>query len=207
MPFYLTTWNAQGAVISDEAKKQILISLLKKYNKYPHVFAIQEVGANERDETTINGIEYKFILKKAYFAQNDRCTTGILIPKKEMGNYSAFILDVPDSPRPMVVVRVQNDGLAVASFHAAASRNAVENVTKAIEELQRGKVPWILAGDMNSPPESRDGTYLYCSGESTHRKGNEYDYFYSSEYGRLDVLGVESGFPSDHNAVTALVKW
>lgn len=200
-----TTWNAQGGTIKDTDKLQVISDLVEDYQKYalPHIFAIQEAGANPQLHSMLNHIQYAQIWSSSANAKNKRCTLGILVPKDANAELSwiqaGTIRDIPFCQ--------WKESIRLGCMHAISSRIAPEEVKKVIEILNLYNLPYILGGDMNSDPPQPGNFSVFKCNHPTHSNGNELDYFIASTSVRCEEIKDKPVAPSDHNPVSAIFEY
>lgn len=199
--FYLTTWNAQGAVFTDDAKLQVLRNIISKYDDAPHFFAIQEAGANPTLHQRLASISYQQSWSAPTQARNERCTLGFLVPKTFRCQFSRIQCS---NVRNILCCDLEMPAIRIGCIHAKAeSHIAVTEVQNAQRALNNFNRPFILAGDMNSAPmvSNIPGIKLFCSKSATQQSGGELDYFFASSSIEADPPFVHKVGPSDHNPV------
>lgn len=203
--FYLVTWNAQGSIISDVEKKQVLNNIVQYYQGSVVIFAIQEAGAKPQLYGSLGGTEYQTFWQPPKDAKNDRCTLGFLVPDHLKCD---FYFIKSSWSRDIACCQLADLGIRIACIHAVAHQQvAVENVTETLDSLAAFNLPFILAGDMNSLPEdymhgeiSPSIRLVHC-GKATQQRGNELDYFFVHSAVETQEVVLEEVGPSDHNPV------
>lgn len=203
--FYLVTWNAQGGIIKDIEKKQVLQDIVKKYQDSNVIFAIQEAGPEPILYSSLGGTKYKTFWQPPKDAENDRCTLGFLVPDHLKCD---FYFIKSNWSRDIACCQLADLGIRIACIHAVAHQQvAVENVKEALDSLTAFNLPFILAGDMNSLPQaymhgeiSPSIRLVHC-GEATQQRGNELDYFFVHDAIEIREVVLEEVGPSDHNPV------
>lgn len=208
--FYLVTWNAQGCVISETEKKQVLIDIVTKHQDAPVIFAIQEAGVDQHLHSCLEGIRYTEYWLEPNDAKNKRCTLGFLAPSDIPLDFS---YKEGNWPRYVPCCTLRNLGIKLACIHAIAEQHAAQdNVAEVLKLLNKDNFPFILAGDMNSPPACSTHQSISTSirlvncGSSTHQCGDELDYFYVHSAIHTGAAYLYPVTPSDHNPVILEVK-
>lgn len=200
-----TTWNAQGGVIQDQEKRQVISDLVEDYRDYsaPHIFAIQEAGSNPHLYSGLRGTQYTQIWCAPKGAANERCTVGILAPQARTSKL--FPISVGNTRQ--IPILCWNEAIRLGSMHAVASPLAPNEVQTAIEKLLLNNMPFILGGDMNSEPPQAQGFEVHSSEHPTHSGGRELDYFIACTAVKCNSISVKRVGPSDHDPVTAIFDY
>lgn len=213
MDFYLTTWNTQGAALLDTDKKQVLVDIYKSYRQsgIPHLFIIQEAGSKPSHTTDLASTPYECHWLEPFDADNNRCTLGFIVPESFPASDFRW-LQVVNAPRPVGACTIFDYNISrelatLACIHAVASYGAADEVNKTLSALQLNSLPWILGGDMNSPPPQNPPVRPKCFAppSATHRSRKIYDYFYASTSISLSTPFVTNVAYSDHDPVTTRV--
>lgn len=181
--FDVITWNMRGLTLDGDPKpKMELLESLAYYcvdnpdkQVYP-VFFLQEAG-NLRDAIPRNSFwttHYTGYFSKPIAAWNNRCTTGILIPKHLDASPDYQICQQPSLTRNYVLGKISTEGMDIqlASIHAVASRNAAEDARAMLQTCCDSEY-FVAGGDFNCPPEIVDAEAQFT--ERLREKGCDYD--------------------------------
>lgn len=161
--FNIFTWNMRGATIEGDpaAKVDLLEALICGSSTDPEhlnlpVFFLQEAGdlqseIQSRRHWTEN---YSFLFALPIGAYNNRCTTGLMVPKWLDPSPEYHTYCQPSGVRSYVSARIQAGGryIVLASIHAVASNAAAADGIDMLRSCCEHEV-FAAGGDFNCSPD------------------------------------------------------
>lgn len=187
--FDVVTWNMRGLTLEgDSNPKMELLESLAHYcvdnpdrPVYP-VFFLQEAG-NLWDVIWKNAfwtMHYTWYFSQPIAALNNRCTTGMLIPKHLDASPAYNYYQLPSLTRNFVMGTISAGGrdIRLASLHAVASRDAAEDAREMLQ-ICCDRDYFVAGGDFNCPPEIMDAEVQFT--ERLREKGCDYNVWNVSE--------------------------
>lgn len=215
MKLRIITWNARGGAITDDAKRQNFIDMVKDCCNSGlglPIFFIQEAGTMcDMDGLELYRMEdrvpalYNYRTYEPYYACNKRCTLAILYPVQWEALINPYPLRSEQANRPLGAILFA-EKIVLATIHATARpETAQADVLAAIDVLKSGSYLSLLIGDMNCEPSTYvnnlcSAFYVADPKVNTHNDEKCYDYAIVENDNNVSITfaGTGNSMWSDH---------
>lgn len=171
--FNIFTWNMRGATFggNPKVKVNLLEDLIRGSSTDPEhlnlpVFFLQEAGDLQSEiQSRPHWMEnYSFLFALPIGAYNNRCTTGLMIPKWLDPKPAYHTHCQPSGVRSYVSARIKPGNIVLASIHAVANNAAAEDGIDMLRSCCEQGV-FAAGGDFNCSPDD-----MLCERHFTERQ-------------------------------------